>query len=317
VRKSAAGRVRLVQASGLVVSVCALTSACSSPTEPSPSLGFAEERVFATYTAVNVAYSSAGTMLAGTLYLPPGSGTHPALVTHFGSDRWTRASSTWAEPWLERGIAVLSYDKRGVGQSGGTCCPLDFDLLASDVLAGVAAARSHPRVDPERVGLWGFSQGGWVVPHAAVRDPSIAFVILGSGPTVSVGEEILYSVLTGEAECEATGRSPEEIDAELDRAGPSLFDPRTDLEALAAPGLWVYCAGDLSVPVERSVAILEELVDQGQDFSVVVFTSCNHVWVQDGGICQFSGATVDWEPAVFGWLLPRLGLTSGGKNLPL
>lgn len=163
---------------------------------------------------------------------------------------------------------------------------------------------------PVRVGLWGFSQGGWVVPHAAVRDPSIAFVILGSGPTVSVGEEILYSALTGESDCEATGRSPAEIDAELDRAGPSRFDPHSDLEALAAPGLWVYCAGDLSIPVGRSVAILQDLIDRGKDFSVVVFPSCNHGWTVNGGICQSRGPEIDWEPTVFGWLLPRLGLAA-------
>lgn len=96
-------------------------AACSSPTRPIPPLGFAEERVLAEHTVVNLAFESAGTTLAGTLYLPAGPGPHPALVTHFGSDRWTRASSAWARPWLERGVAVLSYDKRGVGRSGGTC----------------------------------------------------------------------------------------------------------------------------------------------------------------------------------------------------
>lgn len=262
---------------------------------------------------MSASYSSAGTTLAGTLYLPLEPGPHPALVTHFGSDRWTRASWDWARPWVERGVAVFSYDKRGVGQSGGTCCSLDFDLLASDVLAGVQVARSHPRVDPARVGLWGFSQGGWVAPHAAVRDPSIAFLIIGSGPTVSVGEEILYSALTGEARCEATGRSPDEIDAELERAGPSRFDPRPDLEALTAPGLWLYCDNDLSIPVARSVAVLQDLAARGSDVSLAVFPGCNHVWIVGGGICQFQGPSIEWEPTVFSWLLPRLSVAPGRR----
>jgi len=291
---------------GVLTGVLGVATACSSPTRPDPPLGFAEERAFSDHTEVNVAWSNAGTTLAGTLYLPLGPGPHPAVLTHFGSNRWTRATYAWAQPWVERGVAVLSYDKRGVGRSGGTCCSLDFDLLAGDVLAGVAAARSHPRIATDRVGLFGFSQGGWVVPHAAARDAGVAFMIIGSGPTVSVGEEILYSVLTGESDCEATGRSPKEIEAALDQAGPSRFDPRADLESLAVPGLWVYCADDLSVPVQRSVAILRDLADQGQDFSFVVFPGCNHVWVRNGGICQYYGPQIDWEPAVFGWLLSRL-----------
>ena len=137
------------------------------------------------------------------------------------SSSWTRFDIrfTLTEPWLERGIAVLLYDKRGVGASGGECCPaLDtgyFPLLATDLIQGVEALKLYSGIDPLRIGLYGFSQGGWVLPNAAARSPSVAFTVIGSGPAVSLGEELLYSRLTGESECRESGLSEAEIDAQM------------------------------------------------------------------------------------------------------
>ena len=88
-------------------------------------------------------------------------------------------------PGLVRaGVVVLSYDKRGVGESEGECCPGDtghFNLLTADSVGAVQALRRRPEVDPLRVGLVGASQAGWVVPRAAI-DSRAAFVALAAAP---------------------------------------------------------------------------------------------------------------------------------------
>jgi pimeloyl-ACP methyl ester carboxylesterase len=69
------------------------------------------------------------------------------------------------------GVVVLSYDKRGVGESEGECCPGDtghFNLLTADAVGAAQALRTLPEIDPVRVGLIGASQAGWIVPRAAV-----------------------------------------------------------------------------------------------------------------------------------------------------
>ena len=86
-----------------------------------------------------------------------GSGEQPRL--NYG---------TVVAPLVEDGIAVFSYDKRGVGESEGDCCtsPGKYNLVAADADGAVLAVRSHPEIDPDRVGFYGASEAGWVVPLA-------------------------------------------------------------------------------------------------------------------------------------------------------
>ena len=109
-----------------------------------------------------------GPQLAGTLNVPLGRGPFPAVVWVHGAGESARLPYDGAplvQALVDSGIAVLSYDKRGVGESVGECCPGDygqFNLLAADVDGAVAALRSRPEIDPSRIGLLGASQAGWV-----------------------------------------------------------------------------------------------------------------------------------------------------------
>lgn len=274
---------------------------------------FGTPRQVAGRTEVDVAWPNFEATLRGTIYLPLGHGPFPAVMLHFGSNRWSRPiiSINLITVWLDQGIAVLAYDKRGVGESGGACCPVSdpsyFPLLASDLTSGIAALQMYPDIDPNRIGLYGFSQGGWVVPEAAARSPSVAFTVIGSGPAVSLGEEELYSSLVGENDCKPTGISLEEIAAQLAAAGPSRFDPRSDLEMYTIPGYWFYGGIDLSVPVPQSVNVLEDIrTTFGKDFTIQLYPNANHSMIIGGGICQNTGPSINYFPAIFAWLSPIL-----------
>jgi hypothetical protein len=304
--------------------MAAAVGACGdSPTEPVP-LGFGPVVEFPTRREIEVGFRSIdGAVLSGTLILPPAPGQYPAVVMHFGSDRWTRATFETASLrfWTENGIAVFTYDKRGVDRSQGTCCPWQdpgyFTLLGNDVASAVRVVSEHPEIHPRGVGAWGFSQGGWVVSAAAARlGDDLAFVLIGSGPTVTLGEELLYGELTGDDRCEPTGLSADEIERRLDAAGPSRFDPRPHLEAMTAPGMWIYGALDTSIPVARSVGILEDIVARrGKDFTAVVLPRLNHSWIRDGAMCQTSGPGGIEGTVFYSWLADRLaarGIAVGG-----
>lgn len=284
---------------------------CGSPTAPTAVDG--SERLFANHRELDVTFRSAdGVILAGTLMLPRESGRYPAVVFHHGSDRWTRSPYSTVAGWLALRIAVLTYDKRGVGQSQGSCCPYTdsgyFPLLAQDVLAGVRRIARHPEVRADLIGLFGFSQGGWVVPVAAAEAPGeVAFTIIGSGPAVSLGEELLYSGLSGEDQCRATGVSADEIERALDVAGSSGFEPRPYLERMSRPALWIYGGLDLSIPVNRSVQRLNSIRDAaGRDFTIVVVPELNHSWILNGSICQTQGTDWDDGQVIVPWLRSHL-----------
>lgn len=155
-------------------------------------LGAAEAEAPAGFRSEDVRYRNGDIELAALLLLPSSEGKVPAAVILQGSgtsDRtngWARAI---AEELVHNGLAVLLTDKRGSGASKGNWQTADFADLATDALAGVELLRGRPEIDPDRVGLAGLSQGGWVAPLAAARTDRVAFVIDISGAAVSFAEQ--------------------------------------------------------------------------------------------------------------------------------
>lgn len=137
---------------------------------------------------VPLAFRSHDATLRGTLLLPDCDGPHPAVVIVHGSGR-DAATGTYSEPWVfaANGVAAFVFDKRGTGSSGGKFT-MDFSILADDVVQAVRAVRESGHVDANRIGLAGYSQGGWVAPLAASRTP-VAFVLAAYGMIDSPADE--------------------------------------------------------------------------------------------------------------------------------
>ncbi len=122
--------------------------------------------------------SADGTILAATLSLPRWA-RHPvpAVVIVHGSGRLTRHDLLGdVRGLVKRGIGVLAYDKRGCGASGGVypqSGDLGFEgvlrLLARDAEGAFARLGDEQGVDPSRLGFFGASQAGWIIPLAAER----------------------------------------------------------------------------------------------------------------------------------------------------
>jgi pimeloyl-ACP methyl ester carboxylesterase len=91
------------------------------------------------------------------------------------------------------GINVISYNQRGVGESAGNWFLNGPSQRADDVAAIYDVMRSNPHVDSHRIGVWGFSNGGWTAPLVSIHRP-IAFMILKSAPTESLAQNIDYEV---------------------------------------------------------------------------------------------------------------------------
>ncbi len=101
-----------------------------------------------------------GISLAAT-YSPGGD---TALVALHGAGHGTRDFLLYRhlhEVLPRAGIGVVSFDRRGEGESTGDASRGRFQLQVDDALAVREA------IDVERVGMWGFSQGGWIAPLAA------------------------------------------------------------------------------------------------------------------------------------------------------
>lgn len=112
----------------------------------------------------------------------------PLETDHFflgGSDWKTRVDVSFhARTLATLGFAVLSFDRRGHGQSEGE--PLvPFATTSEDTIAAVESLRARDDVDAARVGVFGMSRGGWQAPLAATMSDDVAFLILLVPPAVS------------------------------------------------------------------------------------------------------------------------------------
>jgi uncharacterized protein len=99
------------------------------------------------------------------------------------------------EHLLGSGFAVCSFDKRGVGGSTGRWEEVAIVEQADDLLACTRALVADEGLAAP-VGLFGHSQGGWVVIEAAGREAPIAFAVSSSGPGVTPAAQERFSALT-------------------------------------------------------------------------------------------------------------------------
>jgi pimeloyl-ACP methyl ester carboxylesterase len=156
--------------------------------------------------------------LAGTLTLPEGKGPFAAVVLIAGSGAHDRDEKIFGHaPFLvladhltRQGVAVLRFDKRGVGQSTGDFAAATTVDFAADAEAGAAYLRSRPEIDRRRIGLLGHSEGGVIAPMVAERDPVIAFLVLMAGPGVR-GDLIIMA--QSRAVAAAAGAPPAALEA--------------------------------------------------------------------------------------------------------
>lgn len=134
-----------------------------------------------------------GIRLAGSLWRPSDS-PRALLVMYPGSGPSDRDNDELFPPiraaLLNAGVAVCSFDKRGVGGSSGSWLDAGIGDQARDLLAELRPARAAVPGVP--TGIFGHSQGGWVVLDAASRS-SADFVITNSGPAVTPREQETYS----------------------------------------------------------------------------------------------------------------------------
>ena len=256
-----------------VVLVALLGVGCGdsgSPSAPAP-------------TPTTTTFPSGDIRLAYRLDLPTtGAGPFPAVVMGHGSGPARRFHmSAEAQRLVGAGFAVLRYDKRGVGESGGVYEEAGnvanservFPILARDMIAGVEFLETQGNIDPARIGLVGASQAGWIIPLAASLSPDVKFMVLIVGPTVSVGVENYYSSLV---ELALTVPLEEAYARSSVYDGPPGFDPRPILESSSTPGLWLLGGVDRSIPTPLTVEVLQSLQESGRPYHWIVYPDAGH-----------------------------------------
>ncbi|WP_433544140.1 alpha/beta hydrolase family protein (plasmid) [Streptomyces sp. CA-294286] len=164
-------------------------------------------------TEQRVTIRHGGHTLHGVLAAPEdGRARHGLVVVVHGDGPVNATHDDGYKPLWEAnaraGYATLSWDKPGVAGAPGDWLAQSMDDRADEVAAAVAWARARPDVDGDRIGLWGASQAGWVLPKAAART-RVGFVVAVS-PAVNwlrQGRHHLLATLRAEGASEARIRA--------------------------------------------------------------------------------------------------------------
>jgi uncharacterized protein len=158
-----------------------------------------------------ITFQSGEFKLVGELRTPAGTGHFPVILFVHGSGPADRTEFGGYLPIMERmlqaGYAVFSWDKPGTGESTGQINEgRVLHQRAQIILDAIEVMKKHPDIDHRRIGLWGISQGGYVMPLALSQTKDIAFMICVSCAGTAGDNQMAYKIIS-QAIC--GGVSPE------------------------------------------------------------------------------------------------------------
>jgi dienelactone hydrolase len=249
------------------------------------------------YDRFYASYISEGLKQYGLLTVPHGERPEsgwPVIVFNHGyippaQYRTTERYVAYVDGFASSGYIVFRPDYRGhdrsEGQPSGAYGSPDYVI---DVLNAAGALKRFPEADPQRIGMWGHSMGGWITLRAMVVDPAIQAGVIWGG-VVAAYEDLLTGWRRGTAPTptrdpnavSTRGRwrnaltsqfgSPEENPEFWRTLSANYF-----LDDLSGPIQLHHTTGDESVPVEFSQILYQQGLDAGMPIELVTYPGDNH-----------------------------------------
>jgi dipeptidyl aminopeptidase/acylaminoacyl peptidase len=208
-----------------------------------------------------------GTRMAATLRRPLGGGRPPLVLLLPGLDSTKEEFFTWEEEFLERGMATLSLDGPGQGETGyATHIRADYEVAVTAALDHLAGRGD---LDLDRVGAVGVSLGGYYAPRAAAFEPRVRAAVAIGGPYNFGDCWRGLPQLTRETFLHHAG-APD--DAAAERAARAL-DLGPVLPRLRQPLLVIFGRLDRLIPFAQA----ERVAAEAPDAELVMYPDGNHV----------------------------------------
>ncbi|HEX3707016.1 MAG TPA: prolyl oligopeptidase family serine peptidase [Mycobacteriales bacterium] len=203
----------------------------------------------------------------------------PVLLDPYGgphSQRVMSARSAWLEPqWLaDQGFAVLVVDGRGMaGRDPAWEREIHLDMagpvLADQVDALHAAADLEPDLDLTRVGIRGWSYGGWLAALAVLRRPDVFHVAVAGAP---VTDWALYDTFYTERYLGTPADQPAVYRSN------SLLE---DAPSLSRPLLLIHGLADDNVVAAHTLRLSQRLTESGRPHQVLPLSGVTHMTPQE------------------------------------
>jgi len=256
---------------------------------PIPRIDYAEHR----FVEVK---ADDGIVLNAMLLLPPDfdeSKQYPVVVYTYGGpnaqvvvDAWPRTSGLFNNILTGRGFVVFALDNRGsAGRGREFEGAMDLALGSTqlpDQLAGVTWLQSQPWVHPDRIGIWGWSYGGYMAAYALTHSPGT----FAAGAAVApVTDWRLYDSIYTERYMGTPEANP------AGYAAGSVLDAVGDL---ADPLLVIHGTGDDNVHVQHTLQLADRAWREGVRFDLMLLPNLAHGIDAPGSHLQVFSAIADF-----------------------
>lgn len=221
-----------------------------------------------------------GVELDAWCILPPNhdpSKKYPLIVHVYGEpagqtvvDKWGGDRMLWHSMLAQQGYVVMSFDNRGTpaprGRQWRKSIYRQIGILASaDQAAAVKSVlKERPYLDPERVGVWGWSGGGSMTLNALFRYPEI----YSSGVSVApVPNQLYYDTIYQERYMGLPADNEE---------GYRLGSPITFANKLEGELLLIHGTGDDNCHYQTTELLINELIKHNKPFSMFAYPNRTH-----------------------------------------
>lgn len=191
-------------------------------------------------------------------------GPHAQLVTN----GWLAQSGLWPHYMAQRGYAVFTLDNRGSANRG-----MNFESIihrrlgeveVEDQMRGIEWLKTHSWVDTDRIGVHGWSYGGFMTLSLMLRHPEVFKVGVAGGP---VTDWKLYEVMYGERYMDTPGENPE---------GYARSDLKSRAGDLRGRLLVIHGALDDVVVWQHSLSFLRACIQAGTQPDYFVYPTHPH-----------------------------------------
>jgi dipeptidyl-peptidase-4 len=249
-----------------------------------------------------------GGVLNAMLLLPPGFDerrTYPVVIYVYGGphaqtvlDSWPGTLGLFNHTLAGRGFVVFSLDNRGSAARGRVFeTAVDLALGSTqlpDQLAGVAWLHRQPWVDSDRIGIWGWSYGGYMTAYALTRAPGV----FAAGAAVApVTDWRLYDSVYTERYMGTPLSNP------AGYASASVLD---EVGALDDPLLVIHGTGDDNVHVQHTIQLADRAWRSGVRFDLMLFPGLAHGINANGSHLALFTAVTDFFEEHLGSSVDRL-----------
>lgn len=256
-------------------------------------------------TRTNVTFDNGRFTLHGELIIPDTAQNAPVLIFLVGSGANSSHRTLYKEfveenleqLFLEEGFALLYFDKRGVGKSEGAWQRTDLYERASDAKAAIDFLKTQGRIDTNRIGIVGHSQGGWVAQIMADRYKD-EFKVMASlaAPTFDMqlkltNEYYSDNLCAGVPENEAFDKAGKKAISDINWVSwfpvkkewrqlreLRFFDPAPHLLEIDMPAFFAFAENDADVYPGWAIGVLNETFQHSvpEHFSLQIIPEANH-----------------------------------------